>query len=109
MQLRDIFRVHPDTSCNTHDLIECPCINASGSDLSIAEKATSDSDTDSIGESSDEEEEGTVKGFVAASQVKTEDIMRMDKAVSVTAVMKSFGTNGSSAVPEEEESPVGRA
>lgn len=59
-QLRDIFRVHPDTFCNTHDLLQCAC-DGLGSEAIIKE-----SDTGEVGA------HHPVMSFVAASQVKPE-------------------------------------
>lgn len=75
--LRDIFRVHPETGCNTHDLLDCGCdavskhfndnvANVSGNDIEV------DDDDD------DEDAAGT--GFVNASQVKPRHIEKMDGA-----------------------------
>lgn len=67
--LRDIFRIYPDTSCNTHDLLECPC-NQTGAQLlpdngfSVEERCNSELD----------------QGFIKACDVKSEDIDMMDKA-----------------------------
>ncbi|KZP03756.1 P-loop containing nucleoside triphosphate hydrolase protein [Athelia psychrophila] len=82
--LRDIFRVDPDTSCSTHDLLECPCNGLGQSGLPEAGdvnralanrvlEATEDTDD------SDSESE-TEQGFMAASQVKEETINKLDKA-----------------------------
>ncbi|TFK54023.1 hypothetical protein OE88DRAFT_1654480 [Heliocybe sulcata] len=72
-ELRDIFRIHRDTGCQTHDVLQCPCDPSTGA--KVAEEV---GDT----ESSDEAEETAERssGFVAASQVKAEDIDRLDKA-----------------------------
>lgn len=71
----------PNTACNTHDLLECPC-NGTGTstplealDMSCALLQKEETD-----DSEDESE--TEKGFMAASQVKVETINKMDKAVS---------------------------
>lgn len=73
LQLRDIFRIHPNTPCHTHDLLECPCKqpNFVENVVSRASSPNSGSDSDSDMDS----------GFVAASQVKPEQWDRMDKAV----------------------------
>ncbi|KAK7057394.1 SNF2 family N-terminal domain-containing protein [Favolaschia claudopus] len=73
--LRDIFRIHPDTACNTHDLLECPC---DGGDAMETEEehidiasVESDPDLSDCGPKA--------KGFVNASQVRPEEINPMDK------------------------------
>ncbi|KAJ3805914.1 SNF2 family N-terminal domain-containing protein [Lentinula lateritia] len=55
--LRDIFRVHPETSSNTHDLLECICENG-------LEDDTLDDGTNDI-------RSECPKGFMAASQVNS--------------------------------------
>lgn len=82
LQLRDIFRVDPDTACNTHDLLECPC-NGMGKSNPLEPIDTNRPEAEEEVDDSDESE--TEKGFVAASQVKSENINKMDKAVSLTA------------------------
>jgi DNA repair and recombination protein RAD54B len=59
--LRDIFRIHPDTACNTHDLLECPCYG-SGFDQDHASDILDN----------DAEDVELEQGFVAASRVKPE-------------------------------------
>ncbi|KAJ7078907.1 SNF2 family N-terminal domain-containing protein [Mycena belliarum] len=54
--LRDIFRIHPDTTCNTHDLLECPC------DGTLVPNTTQDTDETTIKTDCDSESE--TKGFV---------------------------------------------
>lgn len=74
MKLQDIFTIHPDTACHTHDLLECPCDN------SEEMRAIKDFDADDEpAEDSDEENE---RGFMHASQVKAEHIEKQDKEVS---------------------------
>ncbi|KZT19708.1 hypothetical protein NEOLEDRAFT_936097 [Neolentinus lepideus HHB14362 ss-1] len=72
-ELRDIFRIHPNTGCQTHDLLECPCDPSTGAKPAEEGAAT---------ESSDEADEATERssGFVVASQVNAEDINKADKA-----------------------------
>ena len=78
--MRDIFRVDPDTACNTHDLLECTC-NGIRSDNSLATIDTNRSNMEEEDPGDSEPE----KGFMAASQVKPETFNKMDKAVSVTS------------------------
>ncbi|KAK0480358.1 P-loop containing nucleoside triphosphate hydrolase protein [Armillaria novae-zelandiae] len=72
--LRDIFRIHPDTLCNTHDLLECPCDVQSTASSSQPESTLEldDNDTDS--------ESDSHKGFVVASQVSASKLNKMDRA-----------------------------
>ncbi|KIY48038.1 hypothetical protein FISHEDRAFT_44019 [Fistulina hepatica ATCC 64428] len=69
--LRDIFRIHPDTSCNTHELLGCPCEAFEPSQEGIGH-SSADQDSDI----SDEEQ----RGFVNAAQVKMSRIQKMDRA-----------------------------
>ncbi|KAJ6495564.1 SNF2 family N-terminal domain-containing protein [Mycena vitilis] len=72
--LRDIFRIHPDTACNTHDLLECPCDGT----------GTANTEDEPMGdvsiESDPEDSESENKGFVNAAQVRPEEINKIDKA-----------------------------
>ncbi|CAK5281379.1 unnamed protein product [Mycena citricolor] len=75
--LRDIFRIHPNTICNTHDLLGCPCDGKGKS------KAQDDGlDDDLAGDGSDAESDSDVesKGFVNASCIQPEDMTKMDRA-----------------------------
>ncbi len=72
LQLRDIFRIQPDTCCNTHELLECHCDNVPGSQ-SLPTQADDGSDDDSDSEES---------GFVVASQVNPKKLSKKDKEVS---------------------------
>jgi DNA repair and recombination protein RAD54B len=76
-KLRDIFRIHPDTGCHTHDLLECPC------EHSTFAESNSDLDSRELSEEreEEEEEEEIQTGFKAASQFKPEFFDKMDKAV----------------------------
>ncbi|KAJ7497126.1 SNF2 family N-terminal domain-containing protein [Mycena latifolia] len=69
--LRDIFRIHPDTGCNTHDLLECPCDGTltmdTKEDVTDEESIESDSDSEN-------------KGFVNASQIRPEKMNKVEKA-----------------------------
>jgi len=78
-QLRDIFRIDPDTACNTHDLLECPCNGMSKPNpLEPVDINRAQLDED-VQYSDDSEPE---KGFIAAAQVKSEDINKVDKVAS---------------------------
>ncbi|KAH9943433.1 P-loop containing nucleoside triphosphate hydrolase protein [Epithele typhae] len=76
--LLDIFRIHPDTACNTHDLLDCPC-GASANGAQYVDIA--DIDLDKELESIDNDDfEDISKGFTSASQLKDDDIKKMDRA-----------------------------
>ncbi|KAG2131398.1 P-loop containing nucleoside triphosphate hydrolase protein, partial [Suillus bovinus] len=75
--LRDIFRVHPETGCNTHDLLDCGC-DAGSKQFSDNTTSTSRSDIE-VGED-DDDEDSAGTGFVNASQVKPRHIEKMDGA-----------------------------
>ncbi|KAJ7209558.1 P-loop containing nucleoside triphosphate hydrolase protein [Mycena pura] len=68
--LRDIFRIHPDTLCNTHDLLGCAC------DGSMSAMNTEEDMSDSASIESDLESDSAKKGFVNASQIRPEDITK---------------------------------
>ncbi|KAJ7647498.1 SNF2 family N-terminal domain-containing protein [Roridomyces roridus] len=70
--LRDIFRIDPDTACNTHDLLQCPCDGTFS--VPVQEEDSSNAESDS--EDSDSES----KGFINASQIRPGQINKMDKA-----------------------------
>ncbi|EPQ57554.1 hypothetical protein GLOTRDRAFT_127906 [Gloeophyllum trabeum ATCC 11539] len=73
-ELRDIFRIHPNTGCQTHDILECPCDPTNG-------RKPVEHSSPSICLDEDDEDMGDVtSGFVVASQLKSEDINKMDKA-----------------------------
>ncbi|GLB37249.1 putative SNF2 family N-terminal domain containing protein [Lyophyllum shimeji] len=66
--LRDIFRIDPDTPCNTHDLLECPCETASAVF------------PDDVPTAVDEDDSEPEQGFVKACDVKAEVIEKTDRA-----------------------------
>ncbi|RDB25350.1 DNA repair and recombination protein RAD54B [Hypsizygus marmoreus] len=66
--LRDIFRIDPNTACNTHDLLECPC---DGMTTVVPDDAASDDM---------EEDIEPEQGFIKACQVKPEVVDKMDRA-----------------------------
>lgn len=70
-QLRDIFRIHSDTACNTHDLLECPC---DGNTVAL------NSQPNPVGSVNDDPE--TKSGFIYASDVLPHELDAQDKAVS---------------------------
>ncbi|KAG1742218.1 P-loop containing nucleoside triphosphate hydrolase protein [Suillus lakei] len=76
--LRDIFRVHPETGCNTHDLLDCECDAGS--------KRIDDDDMMGVSENNlevsedDDDDHSATTGFVNASQVKPRHIEKMDGA-----------------------------
>ncbi|KAJ6451570.1 hypothetical protein C8R45DRAFT_946122 [Mycena sanguinolenta] len=73
--LRDIFRIHPNTACNTHDLLECPCDG-------MVTVNTEEKDDD-VSMDSDSDSGSKQKGFVNAAQIRPEEINKADKAVRV--------------------------
>ncbi|KAI0344614.1 hypothetical protein BDW22DRAFT_1482814 [Trametopsis cervina] len=73
--LRDIFTVHPDTACHTHDLLECPCETGSTGYASLTPAESAGSAAASDPEISDDEE----MGFVSASTVDPARLERMDQ------------------------------
>ncbi|KAF8813639.1 hypothetical protein BYT27DRAFT_7334698 [Phlegmacium glaucopus] len=66
-QLRDIFRIHMDTGCNTHDLLECACDSP-------------DNQIPDDFEIEDGEDLTVGQGFVAASELRQEKLDAVDKA-----------------------------
>ncbi|KAG8720404.1 helicase [Ceratobasidium sp. 394] len=99
--LQDIFNVHPQTLCQTHELLQCQCSNA---DHMITSSANSDDEEELVSaadliknttkpapgkksakriESDSESESDVEMGFVAASQVRPDKI---SKAVCPLAV-----------------------
>ncbi|KIY62493.1 hypothetical protein CYLTODRAFT_438881 [Cylindrobasidium torrendii FP15055 ss-10] len=66
--LRDIFRIQPDTACNTHEIIECPCDRIPGA----SQQADEDEDM------SEDEGDGP-SGFMSASQVNPKKLNKSDK------------------------------
>lgn len=81
MQLRDIFRIHPDAACNTHDLLECSCDSAMSMD--------DDSDLVPI----IDDEKMPEMGFVCASDVPTVDPDVAEQTVSDTLHLKCLLTH----------------
>lgn len=71
-QLRDIFRVHPNTGCNTHDLLECDCDKA---DEGLHEEWPS--------ETKQRDQAESFSGFVAASEVTDDDLSSIEEAVRI--------------------------
>ncbi|KAJ3788608.1 P-loop containing nucleoside triphosphate hydrolase protein [Lentinula aff. detonsa] len=65
--LRDIFRVHPDTSSNTHDLLECLCEKEKEAEEDISDNNINYNKLENP------------KGFIAASQVNPQqEISKID-------------------------------
>ncbi|KAJ3749171.1 SNF2 family N-terminal domain-containing protein [Lentinula detonsa] len=78
--LRDIFRVHPDTSSNTHDLLECRCEKEKEAEEDIS---VSPYQSALLAEISDNNinynKSENPKGFIAASQVNPQqEISKID-------------------------------
>ncbi|KAG2153895.1 P-loop containing nucleoside triphosphate hydrolase protein [Suillus clintonianus] len=76
--LRDIFRVHPETGCNTHDLLDCGCDTGS-KHINDDMTGVSGNNID-VGEDDDNNDDLAETGFVNASQVKPRHIEKMDGA-----------------------------
>lgn len=81
LQLRDIFRVHPETGCNTHDLLDCGCDAVS---KHFNDNVASVSGNDIEVDDDDDDEDAVGIGFVNASQVKPRHIEKMDGAVRIS-------------------------
>jgi DNA repair and recombination protein RAD54B len=80
-QLRDIFRIQPDTACGTHDLLDCKCGDVADEEASEDNTKTVIAALDGSESELDDEEVELVKTFQAASQLKPEQMERADKAV----------------------------
>ncbi|KAK0495192.1 P-loop containing nucleoside triphosphate hydrolase protein [Armillaria luteobubalina] len=72
--LRDIFRIHPDTLCNTHDLLECPC------DVQSITSSSQPESTLELDDNGATSESDSHQGFVVASQVSVSKLNKMDRA-----------------------------
>ncbi|KAF4567723.1 helicase [Pleurotus pulmonarius] len=70
--LRDIFKIHFNTPCNTHDLLQCYC---AGSGRRLLEQDVSS--TDEI--MSDDEEPSAQEGFVQASEIRMQPVADYDR------------------------------
>jgi DNA repair and recombination protein RAD54B len=80
-QLRDIFRIHPDTACHTHELLDCRCDDPENDESPNDGPSATDEAVDDLDSDLDEDDMKLVKTFQAASQLKPEQMDRMDKAV----------------------------
>lgn len=78
LQLRDIFRVHLNTACHTHDLLDCPCDGTQQDVQRLDDTPNDDNDAD--------DDEKLEKGFVVASQIKPEQISKQDRLVGTNAL-----------------------
>ncbi|KAG9122857.1 helicase [Ceratobasidium sp. 392] len=97
--LQDIFNVHPQTLCQTHELLQCDCSNT---DHVISSSANSDDEEELVSaadliknaskgpsgkkvvsarriESDSESESDVEMGFIAASQVRPDKISKAEK------------------------------
>ncbi|KAG2015919.1 SNF2-family ATP dependent chromatin remodeling factor snf21 [Coprinopsis cinerea AmutBmut pab1-1] len=61
--LRDIFRIDPNTSCNTHDLLECPC---DGSVIPVPGSSSTDDNGERVAR--------LKRGFQSASSVTMAEV-----------------------------------
>lgn len=82
-KLRDLFSVQLHTSCHTHELLGCNCLNEGGGLEDKDNGSTNDDSNDANEDEVDEDEDGQPAGFQSASSIKPETITKMDKAVSV--------------------------
>ncbi|KAF9222619.1 hypothetical protein BS17DRAFT_802837 [Gyrodon lividus] len=71
--LRDIFRIQPDTACNTHDLLGCGCGGRGTSGIQNVD--TNAEEEDATGGDGDSSE----NGFVIASQLSADRLDKVDK------------------------------
>jgi DNA repair and recombination protein RAD54B len=75
VQLRDIFRVHLNTGSNTHDLLQCECDQESDAFDEGQLSETKNFET--------EKGEPCPAGFVAASEVRNENLSPVEEVVCV--------------------------
>lgn len=85
-ELRDIFRIHLDTACHTHDLLECPC----QTEEYIENALTPAVDLDTAGQS-DSADEDLERGFVNASQLKPPKASTRKERQTTKAALASLG------------------
>lgn len=81
MQLRDIFTIHPNTACHTHDLLECPCETGSSGSTQTTNLWGDTDESAFDGDNGDDEKE---MGFVSASTMDPARFEKMDQDVSST-------------------------
>ncbi|KAH7888361.1 P-loop containing nucleoside triphosphate hydrolase protein [Phlebopus sp. FC_14] len=71
--LRDIFRIHADSACHTHDLLECAC-GGGGRGTSVDKDVNNGMDVDE-----DLDDDSLEHGFIIASQVNANHLDKTDK------------------------------
>ncbi|KIK99085.1 hypothetical protein PAXRUDRAFT_823120 [Paxillus rubicundulus Ve08.2h10] len=76
--LRDIFRIQPDTSCNTHDLLGCGCGGRGMSGIQNVDTGTEVEEV--VGVDGDDDDYSSELGFVNASQLNADHLGKADKA-----------------------------
>jgi DNA repair and recombination protein RAD54B len=76
--------VHPDTACHTHELLDCPCDASGAVDVQAVAATLAKEPTSDTEDESDDGERELVRTFQAASQLRPDDIEKMDKDVSTT-------------------------
>ena len=81
LQLRDIFTVHPNTACHTHDLLECPCSTGSSGYTGSTVEGARDNDWDAQAENATGEDGEKEMGFISASAMDPAKFDRMDQEV----------------------------
>ena len=90
-KLRDLFTVQLQTSCHTHELLGCDCLNEGDREDDGSANSESNDRNENEDEEEDEEDEDTrPAGFQSASTVKPETITKMDKAVSLCSKIQQW-------------------
>jgi DNA repair and recombination protein RAD54B len=79
-QLRDIFRIQPDTACNTHDLLGCGCGGRGMSGIQSVDTRTEVEEAAGVDGNNDDY--SSEHGFVNASQLNADHLDKADKAVT---------------------------
>ncbi|KAI0093328.1 SNF2 family N-terminal domain-containing protein [Irpex rosettiformis] len=80
-ELRDIFTIHANTACHTHDLLECPCRTGSSgpSSFTAAESEAESGHRSTSGSEAAEEDSEKEMGFINASAMDPAKFDRMDQ------------------------------
>ncbi|KLO18384.1 hypothetical protein SCHPADRAFT_899782 [Schizopora paradoxa] len=76
-ELRDLFTVQLQTSCHTHELLGCDCMNEADREEDGSTKSDSNDSNDV--EDDEDDEEDRQAGFQSASTMKPETFTKMDK------------------------------
>jgi len=78
-ELRDLFSVQLQTTCHTHELLGCNCLNED--DHEDEEDGSTNGDA-SGAEDEDEDEDDRPAGFQSASLIRPETTAKVDKALA---------------------------